>query len=221
MQPIYISGENNKPEFAGSCFRLWADNHFITAAHCVEGSIPENICIFDIMQQKFLPCVNIFRHPSADLAVIEIAGQVSSKLEKFVLAECKCTFGENVHCFGALSDWRKTFLIDEIANARVIGGIVQRFFEHNSGQYSSPVFELSAPIPKGMSGGPAFNAKQSVIAVGVSIGTIKSDTIVSEIIEYEGEKQKVVEKISEVVRYGVVLRLFEFTDWLKGILPEK
>lgn len=223
MQPLFKHiPEANKEVFIGSCFRLWADNHFITAAHCIEDTLQENIGIFDILQRRFFPCINIIPHPTADLAVLEIKGQINPMFQKFTLAKCACTFGENVHCFGALTDWRDWRIwVDESPEvpARVVGGLIQRFFIHKDSRYVTPALELSMPIPQGMSGGPAFNARLSHIAVGVAIGTIKSSTVVSEIVEYEDSDVKEREKITEIIRYGVLLKLFDFTDWLKEVLP--
>ncbi len=223
VQPIFRKIPNeDKGEFAGSSFRLWADNHFLTAGHCVQDYIPENVGVFDKLQNKIFHCVNITRQPTADLAVLEIEGQLHPFYQKFKIAKVACTLGENVRCFGALRDWRY-WNPDEStgeAQARLVGGLVQRFFTHESQQYVSPAFEFSTPIPQGMSGGPAFNAKLDDIAVGVAIGTIKSSVFVSETVhEYEENGLKERERIEEVIRYGVVLRLFDFTDWLKEVLP--
>ena len=231
MQPIFRKIPNeDRGEFAGSSFRLWSDNHFLTAGHCVQDYVPEDVGVFDMIQSRIFHCVNIARHPEADLAVLEIEGRVSSQFEKFKLAEVPCTFGENVHCFGALTDWR-THNDEAEAPARVIGGIIQRHFVHRDGNYVTPALEVSVPIPKGMSGGPAFNAKHNAIAVGIAIGTVKSSTFVSTINEFEDATHKETgkisetvrhietEKISEIIRYGVLLRLFDVTDWLIEILP--
>jgi hypothetical protein len=53
----------------------------------------------------------------------------------------------------------------------------------------------------------------------VAIGTIKSSVVVSEYTDYEDEKKKESEKISEIVRYGVILRLFELREWITETLP--
>ena len=88
VQPLYkYTPEENTNEFVGSCFRLWANNHFFTAAHCIHGLAPGNINVLDLPQGKFLPCVRIHRHPNADVAIIEVEGTVSPILEKFTLAQ--------------------------------------------------------------------------------------------------------------------------------------
>lgn len=107
------------------------------------------------------------------------------------------------------------------APGRVIGGIIQRDFTYVDGIYSSSVFEFSVPIPKGMSGGPAFIASKDDLAIGVAIATIKSEVVVSSFEEYGKNGTKERERISEIVRYGVVLRLLTVKDWLEEILPQK
>ena len=49
----------------------------------------------------------------------------------------------------------------------------------------------------------------------MAIGTIKSEVVVSSFEEYENEKIKERERISEIIRYGVVLRILKVKDWLE------
>lgn len=215
VQPAYRhDNQEASPKFAGSCFRLWVKNHFLTAAHCLEGIESTDISVFDYVQEKYLKCHKIYTHPHADLAIIEVEGRGADQLENFRLTDVDFSFGENVHCFGWLTEEDNLKL-----PARVIGGIIQRPFIHREGKYETPALEYSSPIPKGMSGGPAFSARYNDIAIGVAIGTIKSSVVVSEYTDYEDEKKKESEKISEIVRYGVILRLFELREWITETLP--
>ena len=69
-----------------------------------------------------------------------------------------------------------------------------------------------------MSGGPAFLDAQDNTVIGMAIGTIESSVVLSQVIEYEDDKLKESEKIKEIVRYGVILRLAEYQYWLESIL---
>jgi hypothetical protein len=56
------------------------------------------------------------------------------------------------------------------------------------------------------------------MVVGISIATIQSEIIVSNINEYEEDGIRLKEKISEFVRYGVILRIFPLIDWINSII---
>ena len=156
--------------------------------------------------------------PTADIAVLQVKDNITQEFQRFKLSQKEYTLGAYVHCFGLLHDWMLN-PNHEIAPGRVVGGIIQRDFIHNDGLYVSPSLEFSAPIPIGMSGGPAFYAHKDDTVLGMAIGTIKSSVVVHQHTEYEDDKVKEKEKISEITRYGVILRLLKFKDWLESILP--
>jgi len=159
-------------------------------------------------------CKAIYKHSNADIAIIEVE-EVPNKLERFSIYKSDFHLGMPIHCFGIVSD----LFISRTRNPfRVIAGIVQRDFIYDDSKYRSLSLELSSPIPKGLSGGPAFIATQPEMVVGISIATIQSEIIVSNINEYEEDGIRLKEKISEFVRYGVILRIFPLIDWINSII---
>lgn len=197
---------------AGSCFRLWSDNHYITAAHCVSNIAPDELRVMNCLcSTGDLQCIKIMAHPQADIAVLKVTGQIPKSFEKFELYDKDFYCGQQIHCFGMVCNSDGSF-VD--ATQRVIGGITQRDFIHADGAYESKAIELSVPIPIGMSGGPAFVACKPGVAMGVGIASIKSEVVVSGFEEYENGTLQQREKISEIIRYGVVLRLHTVRDWL-------
>jgi hypothetical protein len=220
VQPLLRFDKIDKRwKIEGSCFRLWSSKRFITASHCVKDAESAQLKVMNVLSDKDdLECKTIYRHPKADIAILEVQGEVPSQFGQFKLVEKDYSLGLQVHCFGMLADWEGS---SHYAPARVIGGIIQRGLTYTDSLYSSSAMELSVPIPRGMSGGPAFIASKDDTVIGVAIGTLKSEIVVSGFEEYEKNGVKEKERISEITRYGVILNLFSVEDWLKEMLPKK
>ncbi len=192
----------------------------MTADHCVRGLKTDQVQIMNPLDDySDFQCIYIHHHSQADIAISEVSGKIPKQFERFKLTEKDIVYGAQIHCFGMNLD-----LFDDSrfnSPARVIGGIIQRDFLYRDGVYESFVLELSTPIPKGTSGGHAFFANKDDTVIGMAIGTIKSEVVVSSFEEYENEKIKERERISEIIRYGVILRLLKVKDWLETIMPIK
>ena len=218
VQALLQCTKDGKPErIAGSCFRLWSDTHYITAAHCVQNIVHDELRVMSCLRQSGdLQCVGVITHPQADIAILEVTGEMPDQFEKFGLYDKDFCPGQQIHCFGMVCSSDGSF-----ANVtqRIIGGITQRDFTYADGQYKSKVIELSAPIPIGMSGGPAFLAAKPNLAMGVAIATNQAEVVIARFADYENGNLREREKISEIVRYGVVLRLYTVLDWLKEVMP--
>ena len=214
VQALLRCDKSGKPSsLAGSCFRLWSDNHYITAAHCVRDVGPDELLVMNPTKEaQDLRCVAIERHPEADIAIIQIDQETPEEFEKFTLYEHDFYYGQQIHCFGMVTDCQGCF---SNVTQRVIGGITQRDFTYADREYKSKAIELSVPIPVGMSGGAAFLACKASVAMGVAIGTKESEVVVSGFEEYEDACLVQRERISRIVRYGVVLRLYAVKDWLQ------
>lgn len=213
-----------KYAFGGSCFRLWSDNCFLTARHCVHGLAANNIAVLNCLAEDntediALKCVTLFEHPVADIAIVQVEGNVPASFQKFKLANKDYDLGTCVHCFGILDEWMATHRPQD-GPGRVVSGIIQRDFIWRDGPFVSGALEYSAPIPRGMSGGPAFYAHQSDTALGIALGTITSNVVVSEYRDYRDNTLHETEKICEVTRYGVILELFPLQEWLWKNLPK-
>lgn len=211
-----LKTSQGKKELLGSCFRLEAPNYYITTNHCIENLEPKEIEVMNAMDENNdIPCVAIHRHPKADIAMIEVEGKIPDEYEKFQLISRDSFVGTQVHCFGMLA---KGEHIKGDSPVRTIGGIIQRDFHYKNRKYEFLAFELASPIPKGMSGGPAFIADKPHLAVGVAIGAIESEIVVAGFTEYENNQIKERERISKITQYGVILRLKPLEDWLKKIM---
>lgn len=154
------------------------------------------------------------QHPSADAAVLFTEDEIPGEFEQFRMTDQDFKLGAPTHCFGMVTDAGGGTNMTQ----RVIGGIIQRDFIHEDSTYKSQCVELSVPIPTGMSGGPAFYAHKPGIAIGIAIGSLQSEVVVHTVSEYENDTLRERERISRIVEYGVVLRLFPIKNWLESVL---
>lgn len=215
VQTVIDASDKAKRRIAGSCFRLWSTKHFITANHVVMGLENQNIQVLNYATDADFSCINVTRHPVADIAVIEIDEEPPVHMDSFRLSDREFLYGMPIHSFGVVSD----LLASKDKNPfRVIGGILQRDFIYSDGRYTSSAVEISSPIPKGHSGAPAFIATSPDQVIGVSIATIQSELMLKMINEYKDTEVYEIEKISEYTRYGVVALLGPIRDWLESII---
>ncbi len=211
-----LKTNQNESELIGTCFRVNAPSYYITASHCINGLDPQEIEVMNCLDKsENLACTSVYNHPKADIVILKVEGNIPEEFETFQIVERDNFVGVQVHCFGMLL---QSEYIKGDSPARVVGGIIQRDFLYKNNYYEFLAFELSNPIPKGMSGGPAFIANKPNLVVGIAIGAIKSEIVVSEFTEYEGDRTKEREKRSEITRYGVVLRLNPIKDWIDEII---
>jgi hypothetical protein len=215
VQALFKINVGKAPTILGSCFRVNDSNYYITANHCLDRLESKDLAVSNIFRNNDLLCSSIHRHDKADIAIIKVEGQIPKEYGNFNIVEADHFVGTTIHCFGMMEEGEH---IKGDSPMRVIGGIIQRDFIHKNGPYESWCFEFSSPIPKGMSGGPAFLARNEKIVVGVAIGTIKQEVVISGFEEYQNGNLKQKERISEIIRYGVILRLNPIKKWIYEII---
>lgn len=95
VQPLLrLDKDEKKLKLEGSCFQLWAPNHFITANHCVKDAEPSELKILNAFEDaNDLKCNAIYRHPKADIAVLKTEGEVPKRFEKFKLFDKEISLG--------------------------------------------------------------------------------------------------------------------------------
>lgn len=218
VQAVLRVESNRAVGVLGSCFRLRSGRRFITAAHCVESRSPSDVAVMNPVDEKqnFL-CEQISRHPSADLAILEIGNDAPDKFEILRHRDYGKALTLPVNCFGFVADSSRGF---SHVTPRVIGGLIQRDLVYSDGKYRSEALELSVPIPRGVSGGPAFASSDPEGVLGVAIASIKSEVTVHSFTEVRGGGEVYKEKTVEVVRYGVILRLESMMAWVRDELTK-
>ena len=127
---VHYDDSNKYLGILGSAFRLWSPNHYVTANHCVENLSTQNIKVFNSYGND-ISCKSISRHPTSDIAVLEMADNIPTEFEQFKMADFDWSYGMSVHCFGMLCH-RGGRVAQELA--RVIGGIVQRDCIYDDGK---------------------------------------------------------------------------------------
>src|SRR5262245_39947536 len=56
--------------FLGTCFAFRQTNHFLTAAHCIEGISEAEVKVILSTGKDILQAESIIKHPTADIAII-------------------------------------------------------------------------------------------------------------------------------------------------------
>ncbi|MHA1360766.1 MAG: hypothetical protein ACTSRC_21805, partial [Candidatus Helarchaeota archaeon] len=96
--------------------------------------------------------------------------------------------------------------------------VVAQLQEEDLPNLSIPhAYELSFPIPKGVSGGPVFIAGQKTL-IGVAL--MSHDSVLSryEDTEILSDSEKYAEKVVQVTQFGIAANVYEIRDWKPAIL---
>lgn len=213
---LRLNPQGRPVEILGSCFRLWAPRRYVTASHCVAGLEPGSVAVMNSYDPDHdLPASSITHHPKADIAVVEVSGEIPSAYTDLYFHEWGRDMGGPVWCYGIVcgpeTGPREMF-------HRGLSGTIQRAFQHSVGPYSSEALEYSEPIPKGMSGAPAILLWDPPRAIGVALGTLDSELVVQRYEEREEHGVRYREKVIKVAQYGVILRLDSVKPWLLEVL---
>ncbi len=213
---LIILRRNNNANILGCCFRIWSDNHFLTASHCICDYPHDEIFIFDPTKEDewYIPVINYKLHENADIAIMEIDNYDLKQFYKFSITKIDLSLGHPLHAFGHVKGL--------IGNSfRIVPGFSMRdfIFKDNINKYEYSAIELSAPIPKGTSGAPVFSAWPPNQLVGIATGSHNSEIELRNITIYEDDNKIEKEKISEFTRYGIVLDILKVLPWLKENIP--
>lgn len=107
---------------------------------------------------------------------------------------------------------------------RCLKGYVQR--EIQKGRHSTldnpPLFELSFPITRGLSGAPLFvHSKPNEKLIGVCVGSIQSSIVDYEHLEVEDGKSTYKERNLRIEEYGIADDIRPLLNWKPKILEGK
>jgi Trypsin-like peptidase domain len=215
-EPPYISS-------LGTCFALHKGTYFLTAAHCVGTLTNERIQILPHEAAGLvLEVADIFRHPTADLALIEARPHEAAGIVPFYNIETKYTTGLDVMAFGyqheplgvARGDAGQR-IYGSSSRPRLFKGYFQTFREHRSYMgYSYFAGELNFQCPGGVSGGPVFVPGPAFRVLGLLTENRETTSLLHTEEEVQQDGTTVITRYRTVINYGTCLMLDRVVDWL-------
>jgi trypsin-like peptidase len=209
---------HGRPQYAGTCFAYRKANYFLTAAHCVEDLSPDrvSVSIFTDHVEEGLEVIRLERHPSADVAFLQIRddGPELDVFSPFRGTTDEFEWGEMVVAFGY-----PEFAARDVAHPtpRYFRGHIQRRFLHDRGRRSYSALELNFGAPAGLSGGPVALAREPWHAVGLVADNLESSTSLAKLDEVVEPGRHYTERVERIVEYAVAVSLCDISQWLDRI----
>jgi len=212
---------NSSGVFLGTAFIFRYPHFLLTAAHVPGASAPEELYV-DLPGSRargaHFPIRAIHRHPTADLAVLEIEPPNERDITWAIndLFD-DAAYGVEVTTFGFPQEWSGGA---SVPMPRLFKGYVQRFFEHESHLgYRYLAAELSFSCPGGLSGALVINTTHQGRLYGLITENRKTTTELESVIEVDENGNKFKESFHNIINYGLALWLPEYKDWLHIIVP--
>jgi hypothetical protein len=218
MNPLLATGlvmraESRGDTLLGSCFAIRDSRVFLTAAHCIGELEARSVVVRSAGIPERRLVLHIVRHPSADLALLEIPKADEEGAEPFVYAVSNWSLGEDFYAFGYPED-----LFGEHQGRptpRLFKGHFQRFMPTYKSKlsYVYVAAELSIPAPAGLSGGPLFRPGAPVV-LGLVTENLESTTYLDSVEEVLKDGRTTRTTFQKVITYGVALMLSPLKEWL-------
>jgi hypothetical protein len=210
----------NDLAFLGTCFSFRHPTYFLTAAHCI-GNLPsDEVAILSPNTDYVRSAKEVKKHPSADIAIIELSPVENDITEPFWNCVSNYGLAEEFIAFGFPED---IFGEDaRIPTARVFKGYFQRFINYRSRfGYTYKAGELNIPCPGGLSGGPLFRPGAFVMLLGLVTENLESTTFLHSVEEIQKDGKILREHYQNVINYGVCLMLDGIKEWLDANIPQR
>lgn len=212
--------------FAGTCFLYGNDRYALTAGHVAEQS--ELSVLFPLMPRQ-TTIDSIIVHPSMDLAIIRLSDTYNDvegvPTSRKVGADPRFAFWPGV--YGSVGMGLEVSAYGYPGEAvpaethqrqpRLFMGHIQSFYAPNTRGPNYMEYELSFPVPQGLSGGPVMRDLSD--ALGVAVGNLESEVVVerTERVDFGGQVERTV--VVRHVSYGLFICLDQATEWLKEQIP--
>jgi hypothetical protein len=166
--------------------------------------------------ETVLEVIGIARHPTADIAVLEIAPAHGGGFPPFQDFVTEYKLGEDLFAFGYPED---TFgsTLGKIT-PRLFRGYYQRYmYYHSPLGYVYNAGEMSIGAPAGLSGGPVFRPGEystNYRVTGIVTENLESTTFLDAVEEIQRDGTVERSKYQKIITYGVALLLDSHADWL-------
>lgn len=229
-----ISSENGADaitleHFQGTGFTIGTEGYFLSAHHVIsKGDLehcPEKRHIVGALKTsqggtrewRAFVIRDVEQCPGRDLAI----GKIEYIPPPFFSSKNNDAYGwEDTHVFGYPDSRTRDINTGSWDfSPMFLKGYITRRLEPAHAALSSwlPGYELSFPIPLGVSGSPVFRIGPEHALLGVALGSIESSISVYEHTEVIDEQTKYSEKVRKVEQFGAAIRLVDLHDWRPSI----
>lgn len=198
--------------FRGTAFPVITTGMWMTARHCVRLQGEEGLALFAAGRLRLDRVVNVYEHPSLDVAILRSA---SDDAAPFTISS-RAEWGSEVSVVGYPEDLFRDDEERDRPRARLLKGHIQRVESDETTALRYGDFELSMATPGGMSGSPLVLQSDQCVA-GVVIGNHDSYVIdyMSERLD-EGDNIRTHE-VQRAVTFGAALDLRRALSWVETL----
>ncbi len=231
--PADAPNELSIVRFHGTGFMIGTDGYFLSARHVINEE-----CLSRLSDQHVLAAIikttdnnervwkparitNVEDHSSIDV----VLGKIDHRPPPFFSSRRQVAYGwEDVHTFG-YPDTRTRNPRNGLFefNPQFLKGYISRRVEATDPMVApyGPSYELSFPIPLGVSGSPVFRLGEDHSLIGIAVASLESSVSVHEYTSVEDDGKKFSEVIRKVEQFGVAIRLADVANWAPRIAGGK
>jgi hypothetical protein len=218
-------GEITPFHYHGTGFSVGIDGYFLSAHHvvnqdclttCAPGHYIAALVIQGDGENRTYKAARILKteqYQNTDIVI----GRLDCGMLPFFTSRNSDAYGwEDVHVFGYPESRKKAPAADLFQfGPQFLKGYITRRLEAKDLMNPAwdPAYELSFPIPLGVSGSPVFRRGPDHALVGIALGSTDSTVSVYEHTEICGPSGKYSEQVKKVEQFGIAARLSALADW--------
>ena len=213
-------------QFHGTGFAIGSSGYFLSAHHVIEqrsvvaaqghGYIAALVTNVRDGKRRWEPVrvIEVERCQQKDVVI----GKLERPLPGFFTSRNDDAYGwEDVHVFGYPDSLKSDFQTSTRLQftPKFLKGYVTRRLESSDVLNAAwaPAYELSFPVPLGVSGSPVFRTGPDHSLLGIALASVESTLSVYERTDVVGPNETLRESVRKVEQVGLAARLHELRDW--------
>jgi hypothetical protein len=220
-----VPGELRVHHFHGTGFGIGDEGFFLSAQHVIAQADMASGALFAALLKvskgtEWQPAriFQVEQCPGKDVVI----GKLERSVPKFFSSANDDAYGwEDVHVFG----YPESLKLDSTTpglfqlKPKFLKGYVTRRLESEDvmSQVWAPAYELSFPIPLGVSGSPVFRTGPAHSLLGIALASVDSTLSVYEHTEMMSPTETLRESVRKVEQVGLAARLHDLRDWRPAI----
>lgn len=222
-------GSYKTTHFHGTGFFVGTEGYFLSAKHVINNQDLNNrnatVCFGVVLERndnnrrpRFkVEIKQVEEHEKYDI----VLGKVDYKPPPLFKLIENAYGWTDVLCFGfPETKSRKNESMYTLRPQFLKGNVIGLLQEEDLPNLNIPsAYELSFPIPKGVSGGPLFiKGQETPVLIGIALISHDSELSRYQYTEVISNSEKYTEKVVTVTQFGIATNLYEFRDWKPAIL---